>query len=292
MMYVFRHYVLTGVLCAVFALAAPVVASANNSIDNSLVEIEQVSERIASTQNTAEDVLKYVSDQEGLKDKQAEELILSAVKAAFDAQGFTTEIRESLQQVPNPSIDADRLAKIADDLAINRQKIEAMQRGNDDVAMSGKVDRPHVDELATLMASPELAAESALTAQVIYAAIHAFFNPDQSQLTSLSPQQRQAMPTEIITYLRQKTENEKPYSKIAERANEKLRMSVALAGLSDDNLTFLLDFYQSPEGKAKREALVIAFQQASANADRKMLQMYFEQLADDFKTNPKIKSSN
>lgn len=291
-----KHYTRAGLLCLGIGMLAPVAACADPSIDASLVQIEQVRERISNTGLLAGSVLKYISDQEGLHDKQADSMIESATRNAFNAQAFVTEIQNSMQKVGDPAIDAQHLAKIANDLNASRKKIETLSQSKGDAALQSmdaeigkKADSPRIEQLAQLMASPDLAAETAITAQAMYVAIHAFFNSDPSQFAALSQQQRQDMPTQILSYLQQKTENEKPYSKDANRANEKLRLGLALAGLSDDDVLFLTNLYQSPEGKAKRAALVDRYKHVSNDANQKMLQEYFTQLADNL---TKRKSNN
>ncbi|WP_175577311.1 hypothetical protein [Rhizobium oryziradicis] len=291
-----KHSIRGGLLCLGMGMLSPVAACADPSIDASLVQIEQVGERVANAGLLADNVLKYISDQEGLHDKQADSMIESATRDAFNAQAFVTEIQNSMQNVGNSSIDAQRLAKIADDLNASRKKIETLAQSKGDAALQTmdaeivkKADSPRVEQLAQLMASPDLAAETAVTAQAMYVAVHAFFNSDPSQFAALSQEQRQDMPTQILSYLQQKTENEKPYSKDANRANEKLRLGLALAGLSDGDILYLTNLYQSPEGKAKRAALLDRYKRLSTDANQKMLQDYFTQLADNL---TKRKSNN
>ncbi|THF47771.1 hypothetical protein [Allorhizobium terrae] len=283
-------------LCLGIGTLSPVAACADPSIDASLVQIEQVREHVSNVGLLAESASKYISDQEGSHDKQANSMIESATRDAFNAQAFVTDIQNSMQNVGNSSIDAQRLAKVADDLTASRKKIETLAQSKGDTALQSmgaeivkKADSPRIEQLTQVMASPELAAETAVTAQAMYAAVHAFFNTDQSQFTALSQEQRRDMPKQILSYLQQKTENEKPYSKDAERANEKLRLALALAGLPDEDVVFLSDLYQSPEGEAKRAALVGRYKRLSAEANQKMLREYFTQLADNLTKN---KSNN
>jgi hypothetical protein len=291
-MFGLKRYTLAGLLFIGARILAPDAAFAESSVDASIVQIEQVDERVSNVGHLVENVLKYISDQEGLNVKHADSMIQSATQDAFHPQTFTADIQDSMQKFGYRTIDSHRLARIADDLKASRKRLNEMYRLKDDTEIRDmaaqtlqKADSPRIQQLVDLMASPALAVETAVTAQAMYLAVHAFFNSDRSQLAVLSPEQLQAMPAQILSYLRQKNENEKPYSKDAERANEKQLTAVALASLSDEDLVFLLDFYKSPEGEAKRISLVNSYRQASADANQKMLQEYFSKLADYFKKN-------
>jgi hypothetical protein len=293
-MYRMRHSALACALVMVLGLCAPIVARADMSVDQSLLDIEQVNARLSATESMAESVLTYIAEHEGLSNQTAKTMIKSAIKPAFNAQMFTTEMLHSLGEVSTPSVDARRLVKIAHDLKIRREKLAKLreQKGeetikDESVELAEKADRPTVKKLSELMASPELAAETALTAQVVYAAAQSFFNPDRSQLTSLTPEQQQMMAAEIVDFFRKKEENEKPLSMEIERNNEKIRISMALVGLSEEDLNFLLKFYESAEGKAKRDQLVTSYKDVADRADQKMLQDYFNKLSDYLKANPK-----
>lgn len=280
-------------LAFVMTVAAPALASASGEIDQALLRIEQVGPRLSAMPSAVETVVRAATDRGNTEASKAAPILDPAVRASFDAKGMVAEISDSLAKLADGKADPAALAKAAAALEDGRQKIAAMYESKDQVtarqieARIAADDGSHIRQLADLMASPELAAETALTAQVMYVSLEAFSDPNSAELASASPEKLKSELGGVITSLRDRTENEKPVPKDIARMEEKARLTFILALLPKEDLSVLSDFYQSPEGKAKRQALVESYRQVSDQANTKMLAEYFSGLADYLKTHPR-----
>ncbi|MCQ1854218.1 hypothetical protein [Neorhizobium galegae] len=279
-----------------FAMAvwAPAFAAASDEIDETLLQIERVGPRLSAMPSEVENVVKAATDRGNDEASKAGPILEPVVRASFDPKGMVAEISHSLAEVEGGKIDPATLAKAAAAFEDGRKKIAEMYRSQDqaiakqiEARIAGADDGPRIKQLADLMASPELAAETALTAQVMYVSLEAFSDPNSAELASASSEKRKSELGGVIASLRDRTENEKPVPRDIARMEEKARLTFVLAALPKDDLSVLSDFYQSAEGKAKRQALVETYRQVSDQANTRMLEKYFSALAGYFKTHPR-----
>ncbi len=244
--------------------------------------------------SAVESVVKAATDRGDAEASKAGPILEPAVRASFDLKGMVAEISDGLAEVADGKVEPTALAKAAEAFEDGRKKIIAMYESQDRVTakqiearISGADDGPRIKQLADLMASPDLAAETALTVQVMYVSLEAFSDANSVELASASPEKLKSELAGVITSLRDRTENEKPVPKDVARMEEKARLTFILAALPKEDLSVLSDFYQSAEGKAKRQALVDAYQKVSGQANTRMLERYFPALAGYFKTHPR-----
>jgi hypothetical protein len=279
-----------------FAMAvwAPALASASGEIDEALLQIERVGPRLSAMPSEVENVVKAATDRGNDEASKAGSILEPVVRASFDPKGMVAEISDSLAEVEGGKIDPATLAKAAAAFEVGRKKIAEMYRSQDqatakqiEARIASADDGPRIKQLPDLMASPELAAETALTAQVMYVSLEAFSDPNSAELASASPEKLKSELGGVIASLRDRTENEKPVPRDIARMQEKAQLTFILAALPKDDLSVLSDFYQSAEGKAKRQALVETYKQVSDQANTRMLGEYFSALAGYFKTHPR-----
>ncbi|WP_157628222.1 hypothetical protein [Ensifer sp. BR816] len=264
------------------------VAGASSSIDKSLVQIEEVSLRLSGTPAALEIVAKAVAERGNADVSQAEPLLETAARSAFDAESMGAAIMENVGEADGGSVDPEAFARAAAAFEEGRGKIARIHEAQDQTAakeiesrLADPENGARIRELTDLMAAPELAVETAFTSQLIYAAMEAFSDPSAAELASSSETPH------VIASLRSRNENEKPVAKEVARLEEQGRLSFVLATLSSEDLSVLLDFYRSSGGKAKRQALVDSYVQVSDEANTKMLQVYFSALADYLETHPR-----
>ncbi|KAA9384180.1 hypothetical protein [Neorhizobium galegae] len=278
----------------VMTVSAPALASASGEIDQALLRIERVGPRLSAMPSAVEDVVKAATDRGNTEASKAGPILEPAVRASFDPKGMVAEISGSLAGVADGKADPAALVKAAAAFEGGRKKVADMYESQDqatanqiEARIAGADDGPRIKQLADLMASPDLAAETALTAQVMYVSLEAFSDPNSAELASASPEKLKSELGGVVTSLRDRTENEKPLPKDIARMEEKARLTFTLALLPKEDLSVLSDFYQSAEGKAKRQALVESYKQVSGQANTRMLGEYFSALAGYLKTHPR-----
>ncbi|MBP2561406.1 hypothetical protein J2857_004196 [Neorhizobium galegae] len=274
-------------------VSAPALASASGEIDEALLRMEQVGPRLSAMPSAVGSVVKAATDRGDAEASKAGPILEPAVRASFDPKGMVAEISDSLAEVADGKTDPAALAKAAAAFEDGRKKIAEMYAGQDQAtakqieARIATDDGSRIRQLADLMAAPDLAAETALTAQVMYVSLEAFSDANSAELASTSPEKLKSELGGVIASLRDRTENEKPVPKDVARMEEKARLTVTLALLPNEDLLVLSDFYQSAEGMAKRQALVESYKQVSDQANSRMLAEYFSALAGYLKTHPR-----
>lgn len=279
------------VFAGVMVASAVGMAGASGSVDQSLLQIEQVASRLSGTPAAVENVAKAAADR-GISDAQP--LLETAARSSFNADSMLAEISKAIGQVGDDAADPKAFAKAAAALEEGQAKVARMYEAQDQTAakdietrLADPKNGPRISQLADLMAGPDLAVETAFTAQLMYLGLEAPSNSDAEALASASKDKLQSEMPSVISSLRSKSENEKPVSKDVARANEKTRLTFALATLSAQDLSVLSDFYGSAGGKAKRDTLVESYKQVSDRANTEMLGQYFQALADSLKTHPR-----
>jgi hypothetical protein len=280
-------------LAFAMTVSAPVLALASGEIDEALLQMEQVGPRLSAMPSAVENVVKAATDRGDAEASKAGPILEPVVRASFDPKGMVAEISDSLAEVADGKTDPAALAKAAGAFEDGRKKVAKMYE-NQDQATARQIeariaadDGSRIRQLADLMAAPELAAETALTAQAMYVSLEAFSDANSAELASTSPEKLKSELGGLIASLRDRTENEKPVPKDVARMEEKARLTFTLALLPKEDLSVLSDFYQSAEGKAKRQALVESYKQVSDQANAKMLGEYFSALTDYLKTHPR-----
>ncbi|WP_117190274.1 hypothetical protein [Rhizobium terrae] len=281
-------------LALAMTASAPALALASAEVDDALLQIEQVGPRLSSMPLVAENVAKAAADRGNTEASKAAPLLELAVSASFDPKDMRAEISDRLADIDDGTIDPAALVKVAAAFEDGREKIAKMYERQDQAAakeiearVASADDGPRIARLADLMAAPELAAETALTAQIMYVSLEVVSDADSAELTSASQEKLKAEMRNVVASLRGRTENEKPVPKDVARMEERARLTFILATLSTEDLSALTDFYQSAEGKAKRQALIESYRQVSDQANTKMLGEYFSALADYLKTHPR-----
>ncbi|MDQ0134404.1 hypothetical protein J2T08_002322 [Neorhizobium galegae] len=280
-------------LAFAMTVSAPALASASGEIDEALLRMEQVGPRLSAMPSAVGSVVKAATDRGDAEASKAGPILEPAVRASFDPKGMVAEISDSLAEVADGKTDPAALAKAAAAFEDGRKKIAEMYAGQDQAtakqieARIATDDGSRIRQLADLMAAPDLAAETALTAQVMYVSLEAFSDANSAELASTSPEKLKSELGGVIASLRDRTENEKPVPKDVARMEEKARLTFTLALLPNEDLLVLSDFYQSAEGMAKRQALVESYKQVSDQANSRMLAEYFSALAGYLKTHPR-----
>lgn len=279
--------------------AVPALASASEKTDDAFLRIEQVSDRLSSMLLVLENVAKAATNRGNAETAKTVPLLEPAVRAAFDPKSMLEEISDGLAEVDDGELDPAALIKAAAAFEDGRRKIADMHQSQYQAAakeiearVAGTEDGSRIRELADLMASPELAVETALTAQVMYASLEAFSNANSVELAAASPEKMKSEMQGVVASLRGRTENEKPMPKDVARIEEKARLTFILATLPKDDLSTLVDFYQSAEGKAKKQALVESYRDVSNRANTGLLTGYFSALSAYFKSNPRSQQQN
>ncbi|TAU29534.1 hypothetical protein ELI13_35030 [Rhizobium ruizarguesonis] len=280
-------------VCAMAASAAGMVG-ASDTTDQSLLQIEQVASRLSGTPAAVENVAKAVADRGISATSDAQPLLETAARSSFKADSMFAEISKAVGEAGDDAVDPKAFAKVAAALEAGQAKIARMYEAQDQTAakdiemrLANPDNGPRISQLADLMAGPDLAVDTAFTAQLMYLCLEALSNSDVETLASASKDKLQSEMQGVISSLRSKSENEKPVPKDIARANEKTRLTFVLATLSPEDVSVLTDFYESPGGKAKRDALIESYRQASDQANTEMLGQYFQALADYLKTHPR-----
>lgn len=280
-------------VCAMAASAAGMVG-ASDTTDQSLLQIEQVASRLSGTPAAVENVAKAVADRGISATSDAQPLLETAARSSFKADSMFAEISKAVGEAGDDAVDPKAFAKVAAALEAGQAKIARMYEAQDQTAakdiemrLANPDNGPRISQLADLMAGPDLAVDTAFTAQLMYLCLEALSNSDVETLASASKDKLQSEMQGVISSLRSKSENEKPVPKDIARANEKTRLTFVLATLSPEDVSVLTDFYESPAGKAKRDALIESYRQASDQANTEMLGQYFQALADYLKTHPR-----
>jgi len=282
------------VFAGIMAASAVGMAGASDSVDQSLLQIEQVSSRLSGVPAAVENVAKAAADRGISKASDAQPLLETAARSSFSADSMLAEISKAIGEAGDDAADPKAFAKAAAALEEGQAKVARMYEAQDQTAakdietrLADPDDGPRISQLADLMAGPDLAVETAFTAQLMYLGLEAPSNSDAETLASASQDKLQSGMQGVISSLRSKSQNEKPVPKVIARANEKTRLTFVLATLSARDLSVLSDFYGSSGGKAKRDALVESYKQVSNQANTAMLRQYFQALADYLKTHPR-----
>ncbi|MGO7043069.1 hypothetical protein ACCS60_32525 [Rhizobium acaciae] len=285
--------VAAALVCAVAASAAGMVG-ASDTTDQSLLQIEQVASRLSGTPAAVENVAKAAADRGISATSDAQPLLETAARSSFKADSMLAEISKAVGEAGDGAADPRAFAKTAAALEEGQTKVARMYEAQDQTAakdietrLANPDNGPRISRLADLMAGPDLAVDTAFTAQLMYLCLEALSNSDVETLASASKDKLQSEMQGVISSLRSKSENEKPVPKDIARANEKTRLTFVLATLSPEDVSVLTDFYESPGGKAKRDALVESYKRASDQANTEMLGQYFQALADFLKTHPR-----
>ncbi|WP_246780204.1 hypothetical protein [Rhizobium ruizarguesonis] len=280
-------------VCAMAASAAGMVG-ASDTTDQSLLQIEQVASRLSGTPAAVENVAKAAADRGISATSDAQPLLETAARSSFKVDSMFAEISKAVGEAGDDAVDPKAFAKVAAALEAGQAKIARMYEAQDQTAakdiemrLANPDNGPRISQLADLMAGPDLAVDTAFTAQLMYLCLEALSNSDVETLASASKDKLQSEMQGVISSLRSKSENEKPVPKDIARANEKTRLTFVLATLSPEDVSVLTDFYESPGGKAKRDALIASYRQASDQANTEMLGQYFQALADYLKTHPR-----
>ncbi|KPH06596.1 hypothetical protein AOG23_22475 [Rhizobium acidisoli] len=281
-------------LACVMAASAAGMVGASGSTDQSLLQIEAVSSRLSDTPAAVENVAKAATERGISEAPQAQSVLETAVRSSFNGDSMLAEISKATGKAGGDAADPEAFARAAAAVEEGQAKIARMYQAQDQAAgkdietrLADPADGPRIRELADLMAGPDLAVETAFTAQLMYLSLEALSNSDTGTLASAPQDQLKSEMKSVISSLRSKSENEKPVPKDIARTNEKTRLSFVLATLSPEDLSVLTDFYRSSGGKAKRDALVESYRQASDRANSEMLEQYFQALADYLKTHPR-----
>ncbi|MFS2178619.1 hypothetical protein ACCC98_22155 [Rhizobium pisi] len=289
-----RWLVIPAAVACVLAATAAGTTGASGSVDQSLLQIEQVGARLSATPAAVENVARAASDRGISEASQVQPLLETAARSSFKTDSMAAEISKAVANAGNDGVDPKALAKAATALEEGQAKIARMTEAQDQTAAKDIEARladpdkgPRISQLADLMAGPDLAVEAAFTSQLMYLSLEALSNSDTEELASASQDKLQSEMSGVISALRSRSENEKPLSKDTARANEKAQLTFALATLSAQDLSVLSDFYGSSGGKAKRDALVESYRQVSDRANTDMLGQYFQALADYLKTHPR-----
>lgn len=279
------------VLCC--ALAGSVPALAGKSVDQSLLDIEQVEQRLSSMPGSVPAVVKAAVDRGHSEAAEVAPILTTAAKSAFDGNAMGAEISEGVASVDAGVVDEVAFAKAATAFEGAREKVAQLYVRQDQAAATAiekrlaGADGAGIAQLADLMAAPELAVEAAVTAQAMYVSLDSFSTAGAEDLASTSKEQMEAQLPDVVASLRIKTENEKPVPKDVARMEEKARLTFILATMTPEDLSTLSDFYQSAVGKAKRQALVDCYRRVSDQANIRMLREYLTALAVHLEAHPR-----
>ena len=288
-----RWPLVAAAFAGVMVASAAAMVGASGSTDHSLLQIEAVSSRLSATPGAVEGVAKAAADR-SVPTSDAQPLLETAARSSFDADGMFAEISKAVAAAGGDAADPKAFAKAAAAWQEGQAKVARMYQAQDQAAAKEIETRlvdpdkgPAIKALADLMAGPDLAVESAVTSQAMYLSLEALSSADAAKLVSVSQDKLQSEMKGVIASLRARSENEKPLPKDMARADEKARLTFVLATLSPEDLSVLTDFYESPGGKAKRDALVESYRRVSDQANGQMLGQYFQALADYLKTHPR-----
>lgn len=278
-------------LAAAFFTAS--LAGVRESTVQSIMQIEQVENRLVATPKLVEGVAQ-AAKADGLKSvSELQPILQQAANQAFSAEPIETSLRKALSGAAGTDIDPSALAKASRALAVAEQEI-ADEAASANAEPSDPQRRTHLIDpkdhariaaLVEVMASPELAAETALTQQVMYIALEALTNSTASQITAMPAQDISEQMKGLVGKLRERRVNEKPVPRDVVEALEKNRLAMSLASLSPENLQILSHFYDSEGGKRKRDILVSSYRDASDAANARLLTTYFRLLAEHLKSN-------
>lgn len=284
-----RSRLLTPVVAAVFGafLFSSGLASTKASIDQSFMLVEQVDGRLSSTSKLVETVSAAAQADGVNKVDVLTPILKKAASSAFDHAAMKDKISAALAKASGTTVTGAEFAQAAQDLA-NMFITDASREpgGGSDLQNPERISK-----LVDIMASPDLASETALTAQVMYSALELLTNASTDQLHALSRDDLQQQLLGLVKTLRAKHSNEKPVPKDIASAQEKNRLSVMLKNLPEQDLSVLEDFYNSDTGKAKSEALIDAYREVSDAANAEMLNLYMQDVLTQLKTNSSLKQN-
>ncbi|WP_377397863.1 hypothetical protein [Rhizobium helianthi] len=253
------------------------LADNQGSVDRSLLQMEAVKPRLDLTPELAASVARAANQNgvSGVSDLQP--VLEQAASLSFNSAEMESRIASNLAKTGQVNVNASELAKAAHALSEARK---ASKNGGGETSLE-PVDaerRSQISELLNTMASPELAVETAVTEQIMYAALEVVTNASAEQLAIAPIENLQAQTGATIQNLRARTTNENPTPKHAAKAQERERLALALEALTSDELAVLTRFYASEEGQAKRDTLISTYRDVSNAANAKLLNTYLERL--------------
>ncbi|SIQ49444.1 hypothetical protein SAMN05880590_104340 [Rhizobium sp. RU35A] len=261
------------------------LAETKASADQSLLQIEAVGPRLASMPSLVGSVARAAAKDGVPHIPDVQPALQAAAASAFNPEAMNHDISAALAKTAGTDVETSALAKAAQALIKARTSTVAQ---TDEASGTPSTPRQtegydpqggeRVGQLVEAMASPELAAETAFTEQVMYAALEILTNSTTQQLAALPLPDLQAQTRTTLETLRARNTNEKPVAKDVAQAQEKNRLAAALATLAPEDLGTLSAFYASEDGKAKRDALVAAYRKAADEANIKLLNAYLQQL--------------
>lgn len=278
-----------------FGLGIPsgVWAESVDTIDESLMTIEQVEARLELTSKLVTQVAQTASANGVDNVSDLEVLLQRATASSFNTASMQESIAEALGRRSAVNIDPVAFSTAAKAFAAAAERLREAGKLHDN-AFSAQINArlkdqqagPIIAALAQAMASPELAIETALTGQVMYSALEILTNSTAAELAALSPDALETQLAEVIEQLRSKISNEKPVPKGVAAAEEKYKISLILAAIPQEELYLLKNFYFSKEGKAKRDDLVIIYRQIFDDVNEDIINNYLQVILKRAKNQP------
>lgn len=280
-----------------FLIAAPVLAimltgcdagaeSSKSSVDASLLRAERVDERLALPQALIRNAASARRDDKNADIAKTEPLLISASEKAFDAGEMRKKILVSIEATPGQYADVAAFDTATAALADGYRAVDKMYADKDEdfgkkieTRLASPEVKSTIEEVANLMASPDLAAETAVTQQAISAVLTMETGSPALDPSSEEYKQLKATLPSLLPEFRNRPDQGGAYSKESAKAFETAGLTFALATLTDKDLSALKSFYAGSYGKSKRQELLVAYQQVWDAAATTMLTTYIEELA-------------
>ncbi|MER0237084.1 hypothetical protein [Fulvimarina sp. MAC8] len=263
------------------ALAGPAAAT---SVDAAFVELEQVREAYQAGANASAEVRPSDWASRAGDAEAAEEALKKAASNSFDVDAAMQAIDAALEKEPQVSLDEGAFAAAASHYRqIRRTGLKAMRDAGPDIdkTVADRPDGADIRALADLMAAPLLAAEVArMSSRASYMLDTSLVDP-KALSSAIDEDSIEGVVDQMIEASRPAGTNEGSGQLPPElmREIEGKAVVAVLLQLSPDEVQSLLEFYESPAGRAKREALVETFKARAENDMREFLVNYLQRMS-------------
>lgn len=256
-----------------------------HSVNDSVLKIERVEQRVKSIDIIVNNAAKSLATESNADLSQAEQILRPIVTKAFAYQPVMDDLRKALG---NDDADGEALYAVAGRLEDSRKQIDKIFADKDDAKIQEletrlKQNQAQVEELAKLMAGQDLSSETAFLGESIRLTLKSYLPEDRSAFRNKSPEELKRSAVDGLEKLHSDGVTEGPFDQRLARHSEQVGTVLALINLPESDLKTLSDFYNSEQGKDKTKALVEKFDELSLKASKEIMLDYWQKISADLK---------
>lgn len=282
-----KQSALSGILSAVTIafLIAPVTIAHAHSVNDSILKIERVEQRVKIIDTLLDNAAKSMVTQNSKDVLEAEQLLRPIVAKAFSSDSVMKDLRNALGQ---DDADGDRLYATAIRLEDSRKQVDEILQEKDNVKLQKleaklKEKQAQLDDLANLMAGQDLAADTAFLGEAIRLTLQSGFPDNRSALSNKLPEDLKRAAVEGLEKLHSEGVDQGAFDQRVARRTERMGTVFALANVSDSDLKTLSDFYKSDQGKDKTKALAAKFDEIYLTASKEIMSDFWQKISNQSK---------